>query len=124
MVNTCKHKLLSLQANGPLHITLCDSPVDSNKEVTELIRELKDRYVVLVANHEAITLAKLQLHVDEQFVESALETKYSSPSIPSLTDLIIWDFWSISYPLITEILKRPWKTTYVFAVYFDWGSRL
>jgi len=123
MTGKSRHRLLTLEANAPLTIHLSDSQIQTDIKVRDLILQFKDRsFVVMTSGVDASRLASKILQVDMLNIESAVEMKYGSLSIPSQTNLIIWNFWSAPYHTLLELLQRPWRQVDVFAVYFDWST--
>ena len=117
-----RSRLFSLEANAPLTVHLNRTQEDSNNETRQLMKELGGSYVVMVAGSGGYWHARRQIDAPPHNIESALEMKYTPTAIPSVTNLIVWDFWSIAYPLVCSLLEQPWKSVDVFAVSFNWNG--
>ena len=116
-IGESERRLLSIRSCSPLSIHLASSYHLIDEEVKALMKA-KDPSVLLVSRKdlpENLSIARLD--IDPIHIETLVAMKYSPRSIPSVTKLVIHDFWSVSqtYPLLLEILDRPWRGIHIFA---------
>jgi len=127
MYSKHQEQLLSLKAQCPMHTHLSESPTESIRKVRCLINRLDNSYVIMTneaRNKDTVVSMLGKPYIDTIFLESALSLKYKSKTLPSTTNLIVWNYWSISFPLLSELLQKPWGRVDVFASYFDWEGQV
>ena len=112
-----ERRLLSLKSDTHLHIHMSPTWSDSDDKIRALIDSFEDPYVVAISCKDLNeNLAVARLGLNSANVETILGLKHSPRSIPSITNLIVHNFWSVSPTLVEELIQKPWHRVDVFAI--------
>lgn len=83
-----------------------------------------DNFVILVGDLGSEEYLVRQLSISSCFIEryqpSGDLLERMDAAIPSETTLFVWNYFSIPYSKLPEIVEKNWKRVVIYGLYLDW----
>jgi hypothetical protein len=122
LIKLSKFDLMNLNAD----IMFSDSTGELLEDLaTTIFSSSSDsNFVILVGDQGSEEYLIRQLSISSCFIEryqpSGNLISRMDAAIPSETTLFIWNYFSIPYSKLPEIVQKNWKRVVIYALYLDW----